>query len=66
MLPSSGEGRGKTPTLLGLLERANLNHWTSDCFRPHLSTETDPVSETLSSLVSRIPDDRQSPKTQRF
>jgi hypothetical protein len=26
--PSSGEGR-KTPTILGLLERANLNHWTT-------------------------------------
>jgi hypothetical protein len=27
--PSSGEGR-KTPTLLGPLERVNLNHWTSE------------------------------------
>jgi hypothetical protein len=27
LLPSSGE-RVKTPTLLGPLERANLNHWT--------------------------------------
>jgi hypothetical protein len=26
--------------------------------------ETDPVSETLSFLVSRIPDDGQNPKTQ--
>jgi hypothetical protein len=37
---SSGEGGGggeKTPTQLGPLERANLNHWR---------TETDPVSET--------------------
>jgi hypothetical protein len=28
LFPSSGEGR-KTPTLLGPLERANLNHWVS-------------------------------------
>jgi hypothetical protein len=27
LFPSSGEGR--TPTLLGPLERANLNHWVS-------------------------------------
>jgi hypothetical protein len=32
-------------------------------FAPHLRTETDPVSETLCFLVSRIPDDGQSPKT---
>jgi hypothetical protein len=30
----------------------------------HLRTETDPVSETFCFLVSRIPDDGQSPKTQ--
>jgi hypothetical protein len=30
----------------------------------HLRTETDPVSETLCSLVFRIPDDGQNPKTQ--
>jgi hypothetical protein len=29
---------------------------------PHLRTETDPVSEMLSSLVPRIPDDGQSKK----
>jgi hypothetical protein len=29
LFPSSSEGRGKTPTQLGLLERANLNHWTT-------------------------------------
>jgi hypothetical protein len=44
--------------MLGPLERANLNHW----ILPHLKTETDPVSETLCFLVSRIPDDGQSPK----
>jgi hypothetical protein len=26
---SSGEGAGKTPTQLGPLERANLNHWAT-------------------------------------
>jgi hypothetical protein len=52
---------GKTSTLLGPLERANLN-----CFCPHLRTETDPVSETLcfSLLFRKNPDDGQSPKTQ--
>jgi hypothetical protein len=33
---------------------------------PGLRTETYPVSETLCSLVFRIPDDGQSPKTQQF
>jgi hypothetical protein len=28
MFPSSGEG-WETPTLLGLLKRANLSHWTT-------------------------------------
>jgi hypothetical protein len=32
----------------------------------HLRTETDPVSETLCLLVSRIPDDGQGPETQQF
>jgi hypothetical protein len=50
--------RGETPTLLGPLERANLKR---------LRRETYPVSETLFFfLVSRIPDDGQSPKTQQF
>jgi hypothetical protein len=53
---SSGEGR-ETPTLLGLLERANLNHWSR--------METDPVSETF-FLVFRISDDGQSPEFQWF
>jgi hypothetical protein len=43
-------GRGKTPTQLGPLERANLNHWT------------DPFSETSCFLFSRMPDDGKSPK----
>jgi hypothetical protein len=36
---------GETPTLLGPLKRANLNHWV---------TETDPVSETSCFLVFRF------------
>jgi hypothetical protein len=35
-------------------------------FLPHLRMETDPVSETLCFLVSKIPDGGQSPKTQKF
>jgi hypothetical protein len=31
-------------------------------FPPHLKTETDPVSETLCFLFSRIPDDGQESK----
>jgi hypothetical protein len=41
------------------LQRADLNHWLH-------WTETDPVSETLCSLVFRIPDDELSPETQWF
>jgi hypothetical protein len=67
LFPSSGKGGGKTPTQLGPLERANLNHWrTSVRFTTAIIAhliET-PVSETLRFLVSRIPDDEQSPKTQ--
>jgi hypothetical protein len=47
--PSSGEGGGDT--LLGALERANLQSL---------------VYETLCFLVFRIPDDRQSSDTQWF
>jgi hypothetical protein len=48
----------KTPTQLGPLERANLNHSSPGVFSPsHLKTETDPVSEMSCFLVSRIPDD---------
>jgi hypothetical protein len=46
--------RWGTPSLLGPLERVGV-------FPPHLRAETDPISETLCSLVSRIPDDGQSP-----
>jgi hypothetical protein len=41
LFPFSGEGGGgRTPTLLGLIERANCNHWTSnpECYTP--STES--------------------------
>jgi hypothetical protein len=54
--PYSGVG-GETPTLLGPLERVNLNP-------PNLRTETDPVSITLYFLVFRIPDNGQSSETQ--
>jgi hypothetical protein len=60
LFPSSGEGA--TPTLLGRLERANLN--PKKVSPPHLSTETDPVSEMLCFLVFRILVNGQSPKTQ--
>jgi hypothetical protein len=60
--------RGKTPTLLDPLERANLRHWIQGPNRvgvspPHLKAETDPVSETLCLRDFRIPDNGQSPKT---
>jgi hypothetical protein len=50
---------GKAPTLLGPLERANLNHWIGPVVQgpnrvgvfPHLRTETDPVSETLCFFI---------------
>jgi hypothetical protein len=35
-------------------------------FLSHLTTETDPVSETLCFLVFRIPDEEQIPETQYF
>jgi hypothetical protein len=44
LFPSSGEGR-EISTLLGLLERDNLNHWK------HNLLEIDQVSETLCFLV---------------
>jgi hypothetical protein len=68
-------GEGETSTLLGPLERASLSHWmlalpvrlSRICVsHPHLRKETDPVSETLCFLVSRMPDDRQSPKPSNF
>jgi hypothetical protein len=60
--------RGEDTSQLGPLERANLSLSKGPkrvgVFPPHLRTETDPVSETLCFLVSRIPNDGQSPKTQ--
>jgi hypothetical protein len=47
-----------------------LGFWTlsivrySECFPSHLKTVTDPVSETLCPLLSRISEDGQSTKTQ--
>jgi hypothetical protein len=47
----------ETPTLLGPLERNNLDH------SPHLRKETDPVSETLCSLeFVGVPDDERVKK----
>jgi hypothetical protein len=64
------EGGEKSPTLLGPLERANLKSLDQQAtfipHPPHLRMETDPVSETLSFLVFRIPNDVQSPKPQQF
>jgi hypothetical protein len=56
MFPSSGVGL-KIPTQLD-----PLGVFTA----PHLRREIDPDSETLCFLVSRIPDDRRSPKIQQF
>jgi hypothetical protein len=55
LLPQVRGGR-ETSTLLGSLEKPNLNHWTDP--------ETDPVSETLCFFVFRISDDGLSPETQ--
>jgi hypothetical protein len=60
-------GEGERPTLLGPLERENLitgsfyGTQQSRCLLPSHLMETDPVSETLCFLVSRILDDGQSP-----
>jgi hypothetical protein len=52
LFPYLSEWR-QTPTLLGPLERANLNRWTGEVFpSPHLKTETYPISETLRFLVT--------------
>jgi hypothetical protein len=55
MFPPSGEGGEKTPTQLGPLERANLNHWIA------------PVRYSFRNVVFsiyRIPGDGKSSKTQ--
>jgi hypothetical protein len=46
----------KTPTQLGPLERANLNHWT----------ERDPVSETSCSLEYQTMERVQNPSNSVF
>jgi hypothetical protein len=57
LFPSSGK---KTPTQLGPLERANVNH----CLLPpfYLRTETDPVSETSCSFKYRTMDKVHKPR----
>jgi hypothetical protein len=52
-------GEGGDTYSVGPLKRANLNHWSSE----DLKTDTNPVSETLYFIFSRIPDDGQSPET---
>jgi hypothetical protein len=42
MFPSLGEGGKKTPTQLGPLERANLNHWTTAFRFPQLHDHSRP------------------------
>jgi hypothetical protein len=50
VFPSSGEGR-ETPTLLGPLEMAKLNHWHS--WKLDLSKE--PKRDRLCGLVVTVP-----------
>jgi hypothetical protein len=49
-----------TPTQLGPLERANLDHRSSPPL--HLRTETDPIYERSCFQFYRISDDGKSPK----
>jgi hypothetical protein len=51
LCPSSGERGEKTPTQLGPLERANLNHWTTFA--------------RFTQLVSRILDDGKVKKKKK-
>jgi hypothetical protein len=66
--PQVKGGRKKTPTQLGPLQRANLNHWKGPnwvgvFFPPfYLRTETDPVSETSCSFKHRTMDIVQKPR----
>jgi hypothetical protein len=59
-------GGGETPPLLGSLESDWGQHiQQSRCLpHPHQRTETDQVSETLSFVASRIPDDGQKRENQ--
>jgi hypothetical protein len=59
LFPSSGDGR-ETPTLIGSLERYNLNHRIyffvkdpTEQVSPstHLKKDTDPVSETFFLVI---------------
>jgi hypothetical protein len=40
----------ETPTLLGPLERGNLNHWTSDVIPTHESLHLEEVAEVKVTL----------------
>jgi hypothetical protein len=52
LFPCSGEGKEK-PTLLGPLERANINHLSQECSvtPPHMETDTGRLSKTLCFLA---------------
>jgi hypothetical protein len=65
MFPSSDDG-WETPTLLGPLDRANLNQWATEQVSSayHLRSKTDLFSDMLCFLVFRIPVDGQSPESQ--
>jgi hypothetical protein len=62
LFPSSGEGGRNTYSLGSSTKSSPQSLFLRDrseqmSSSPHLRTETDPVSETLSFLDSRIPDD---------
>jgi hypothetical protein len=62
-------GRVKTPTQLGPLERASLNHWIEEpnwvgVFPLTLGRKQTQFPKRRCFLVSRIPDDGKSPKIQ--
>jgi hypothetical protein len=68
MSPSSDEVN-EAVTLLGRLERINLNHWPrvpkkQVILSLHLKEKTDPLSGTSCFVVLRIPDDGLSPESQ--
>jgi hypothetical protein len=53
----------KTPTQLGPLERANLNHWTEVLSSSPVSPEDGNRCSFRNVVFSRIPGDGKSPKT---
>jgi hypothetical protein len=63
LCPSSGVLETRKHSQWLRLTLSTGSNWVR-IFPPHLRNETDPISEALCFLVSRIPDDGQSPKTQ--